>query len=96
MYACCILGCDSAAVGEPDELNRCENCGKKVCQGHSRKRSTYVVCSECDEAERERLQLLIAEPLENLVAQIRQGLITAETLEVALGGIVNQVADLQA
>lgn len=94
-YACCIEACTSATVPEPDDLNRCENCAKRICQGHTRQRSFYVLCSECDDAERMRLLLLIAEPLEQIAAQIRQRTIDAEQAQLKLLEIADQVAEIQ-
>jgi ribosomal protein L37AE/L43A len=77
-YACAIVGCDSALVEDIGDFNRCENCSKRICEGHSRKRSAYWLCSECDRKERDKLSALLMDRVLAVAENIRDRKLNAE------------------
>ena len=77
-YACAILGCDSALVEDIGDFNPCENCKKRVCDGHSRKRSVYWLCSDCDRIERDKLTALLLDRVLAVAEKIRDRKLNAE------------------
>src|ERR1700721_2811742 len=58
-YGCAITPCISSLVDDLDELSRCEKCDRRICSDHAASRLTYVVCPDCDRAEKLRLEVLL-------------------------------------
>ena len=94
-YACAIEKCDSALVDEVTDLNLCEKCRRRVCDGHNRKRSVYGVCETCDKSERGALAVLLTDELTDLAGKIQARLLTAEDVILKLEAMVLNVEEIE-
>ena len=85
-YQCAILGC-RVTVEDIADFNRCESCSKRICEGHSRKRSVYWLCSDCDRTERDKLTALILDRVVAVAEKIRDRKLNAEEAGIEFFGL---------
>lgn len=94
-YACAMPDCTSAPVDELADLERCERCQKRICEGHARKRLIHVLCSGCcDLIERVLLEML-APHLSDLAEKIRLRAVTAEDVVLKLGTLMQEACQIE-
>lgn len=93
-YQCAILGC-RVTVEDIEDFNHCENCSKRICEGHSRKRSVYWMCFDCDRAERDKLAALLPERLMDAAEKIRERKLNAEEAQHELFGLYELAGEIE-
>lgn len=93
--SCEILECDSPLVPDADDLIRCENCKKRVCDVHSVKRSVYSLCRDCNRIEKAKLEAVALPELVWMVTRVSAGSITAEELDAKLSSLLFTVTDIE-
>lgn len=93
-YACPIAGCISPLVDDIGDLQRCEKCDRRVCEVHGVRGIVVWLCSECDRAEKVKLESFLP-GLDALIDRIRDHKITAEEVEVGFATYALEAAEIQ-
>ena len=76
-----------------DDLIRCEQCSKRVCNDCKKPRSCYVFCVSCDEQELILLKTQVIASMARLMADIMAGKITGQDVAVRLSSLADTVND---